>query len=68
MIGKSGGEARTWLDKARTIAIDGRLHAQTAEAEGRGVFGLPMVVLDGELFWGVDSFPMLEWRLGQPGQ
>lgn len=63
VIGKSGGDVRIWLEKARSKVIDERLQTHTAEAEGRGVFGLPMVVLDGELFWGVDSFPMLEWRL-----
>jgi 2-hydroxychromene-2-carboxylate isomerase len=35
------------------------------EAHDRGVFGVPMFVLDGELFWGGDSLPLLKERLHQ---
>ena len=35
----------------------------TASAEAEGVFGVPSMLLDGELFWGLDSLPTLEWRL-----
>lgn len=34
-----------------------------AEAEQAGVFGVPMFVLNGELFWGGDRLPMLHERL-----
>jgi 2-hydroxychromene-2-carboxylate isomerase len=31
-------------------------------AIGRGVFGSPTVIVDGEVFWGADRLPMLrEW-------
>ncbi len=33
------------------------------EAHALGVFGVPMFVLDGELFWGGDSLPLLRERL-----
>lgn len=33
-----------------------------------GVFGVPMFVLDGELFWGGDSLPLLRERLHQTMQ
>jgi 2-hydroxychromene-2-carboxylate isomerase len=35
------------------------------EAEAIGVFGVPMFVLDGELFWGGDRIDMLIERLGK---
>jgi 2-hydroxychromene-2-carboxylate isomerase len=37
-----------------------RLRRQTEEAIGAGVFGVPSMVVDGELFWGYDDFPYLE--------
>jgi 2-hydroxychromene-2-carboxylate isomerase len=39
------------------------LDAVTEEAHRLGVFGVPMFVLDGELFWGADSLPLLRERL-----
>ena len=47
------GEGRRALD--RTLE----------EAHALGVFGVPMFVLDGELFWGGDSLPLLRERLHQ---
>jgi 2-hydroxychromene-2-carboxylate isomerase len=54
-----------WLARAQSAEIGERLASFTAEAESRGVFGVPTAVVEGELFWGVDSFPVLEWRLRQ---
>lgn len=48
---------------AATDAIKQRVRAQTDEALAHGVFGVPTVLADGELFWGLDSFPHLERRL-----
>ena len=38
----------------------GRLRAQTAAAIAAGVFGVPTMVVDGELFWGFDDLDSLE--------
>ncbi len=38
------------------------------EAEELGVFGVPTMVLDGELFWGGDRIDMLRQRLEQRAQ
>jgi 2-hydroxychromene-2-carboxylate isomerase len=39
----------------------------TAQAIGRGVFGVPTIELDGRLFWGVDSLEMVSASLrGDP--
>ncbi len=35
----------------------GRLRANTRSAIEAGVFGVPTILVDGELFWGFDSFP-----------
>ncbi len=40
-----------------------RLKARTAEALARGVFGVPTLIVDGEIFWGVDSLDLAEARL-----
>jgi len=40
-------------------AVKARLRANTDEAIAAGVFGVPSFVVDGRLFWGLDSLPML---------
>jgi 2-hydroxychromene-2-carboxylate isomerase len=37
-----------------------RLRAQTDGAVAAGIFGVPTVVVDGELFWGVDALDLLD--------
>jgi 2-hydroxychromene-2-carboxylate isomerase len=37
-----------------------RVRRMTAEALDRGAFGVPSMVVDGELFWGLDSFANLD--------
>jgi 2-hydroxychromene-2-carboxylate isomerase len=44
----------------RSEAIKTRLEREVAAAVGRGVFGSPFFLVDGEAFWGVDRLPMLE--------
>ena len=44
-----------------------RLHAWTDAAIAVGVFGVPTLVVDGALFWGVDALPMAEAVLADPG-
>lgn len=46
-----GGEGRTEHDRIRV------------EAEENGIFGVPMFVVEGELFWGGDRLPYLHRRL-----
>jgi len=40
-------------------AVKARLRTNTDEAVAAGVFGVPSLVVDGRLFWGLDSLPML---------
>ena len=63
LIAAAGGDADALLARARRPDTEERLAAHAREAEARGAFGLPSVFLGDELFWGVDSFPQLEWRL-----
>jgi 2-hydroxychromene-2-carboxylate isomerase len=44
-----------------------KLRHNTDEAIARGVFGVPTIVVDQRLFWGVDSLPMLSAYLAQDG-
>lgn len=40
-------------------AVKARLRDNTEEAIAVGVFGVPAFAVDGKLFWGLDSLPML---------
>jgi 2-hydroxychromene-2-carboxylate isomerase len=48
------------LMQAETPAIKRLLHDQTDNAISQGVFGVPTMQIDNELFWGYDDFPYLE--------
>lgn len=54
------------LDGPALVAAAGQapvkeeLRRRTDEAIAEGVFGVPTVIVDGELFWGTDSLPSLE--------
>jgi len=47
------GEGRALLDTVQ------------AQADEVGVFGVPSIVLDGEVFWGREQFPMVRLRLNE---
>jgi 2-hydroxychromene-2-carboxylate isomerase len=40
-----------------------RRYTAIARAEADAVFGVPAMLLDGALFWGLDALPVLAWRL-----
>ena len=48
------------LDRIREPAVKRRLLDLGREAIAAGVFGVPTMIVDGELFWGTDSFGHLE--------
>lgn len=58
------GPVEEWLRRADLRETSELLDQFTAEAESKGVFGVPSMILGDELFWGLDSLPTLEWRLG----
>ena len=43
-----------------------RHDALRAEAEEMGIFGVPTLVVDGELFWGQDRIELVRERLAEP--
>lgn len=43
--------------------VKAALRAQTEAAVAAGVFGVPTLVVDGRLFWGLDALPMLRDHL-----
>ncbi|MEE2778405.1 MAG: 2-hydroxychromene-2-carboxylate isomerase [Acidobacteriota bacterium] len=48
------------LEQAQSPEIKTLLRSQTDEVAARGVFGVPAMEVDGEIFWGYDDFPHLE--------
>ncbi len=64
VLDDAGADTAGFLDYAQG---EGRreLAQVIEEAHERGVFGVPMFVLDGELFWGGDSLLLLKERLHQ---
>ena len=48
------------LKQAASPQAKQMLKDNTQEALEKGVFGVPSVVVGGEVFWGFDSFPHLE--------
>ena len=52
---------------ATSDEVKAQLKAHTDEAIALGVFGVPTLVVDGKLFWGLDALPMLQAYLsGDP--
>lgn len=49
-----------------TPAVKQELRRNTDEALAAGVFGVPTLLVDGHLFWGVDALPMLADYLAEP--
>ena len=44
-------------------SVKQQLQSNTDEAIALGVFGVPSVVIDGQIFWGLDALPMLRQYL-----
>lgn len=66
VIAGLGGDADAFTAYAEGAGREA--HEQVRlDAEAKGVFGVPMFVLDGELFWGGDRLPMLAERLRERG-
>lgn len=48
-------------------AIKDALRVETEQAVAKGVFGVPTLIVDGELFWGADAMEFIEAYLANPG-
>jgi 2-hydroxychromene-2-carboxylate isomerase len=60
IVAEAGLEPGPVLEEAQSPEGKARLRRQTDEAIAAGVFGVPTLLVDGELFWGYDDFPYLE--------
>jgi 2-hydroxychromene-2-carboxylate isomerase len=56
----SGLDEAPLLVAAATAQAKDRLRRNTDDAIARGVFGVPTMFVDGEMFFGFDSFPEIE--------
>jgi 2-hydroxychromene-2-carboxylate isomerase len=57
---RAGVDGEALVRAAEQPEAKARLRARTDEALARGVFGVPTLVVDTELFWGVDALPFVE--------
>ncbi len=59
----AGFDGDALVSGASLPEIKARVRANTDDAIARGVFGVPTLLVDGELFWGIDSFAHAARRL-----
>lgn len=59
----AGLDGRALLERAGSPDIKLELKRETEQAIARGVFGIPTMIVDDELFWGLDQIQYLELYL-----
>lgn len=65
LVTEAGLPADELMAATETSAVKDKLRAYTDEAIGKGVFGAPAMIVDGELFWGNDRLHFLEKQLAK---
>jgi 2-hydroxychromene-2-carboxylate isomerase len=64
---EAGFAGAALLAAANSAAVQQYLEANTAQALADGVWSVPSIIVDGELFYGQDRLEMIAWRLsGSP--
>ncbi len=63
LLGEAGLDADTALAQAESEAMLTRLDSDTKEAIERGVFGVPTIFVDDQMFWGNDRFEVVRHYL-----
>jgi len=76
MSGENASDPERFAQLCRELGVDTArlaspevkdvLRANTEEAAARGVFGVPTLVIDGELFWGADAIDFAQAFLADP--
>ncbi len=56
----AGLDGEKAVAEAMSHVVKDRVRSQTDSAIAAGVFGVPTMIVDDELFWGYDDFPFLE--------
>lgn len=74
--GADPSDAHMVEDLARSLGIDPallgspdikeKLRAETADAVAKGLFGVPTLVIDGEIFWGGDAIEFAKAYIADP--
>jgi 2-hydroxychromene-2-carboxylate isomerase len=59
----AGLDGKALVARTADPAVKAALRASTDEAVGRGVFGIPTMIVDGELFWGNDQIEHVDRHL-----
>ena len=57
---RAGLDGDALVRDAQTPEAKQRLRDATEEAVAHGVFGVPTVLVDGEIFWGTDGLELVE--------
>ena len=75
--GADPADERAFAELARSLDVDpvrlgdqaikDALRIETEQAVARGIFGVPTLIVDDELFWGADAMDFLEAYLADPG-
>jgi 2-hydroxychromene-2-carboxylate isomerase len=60
VVGAVGLDGGRLIERTADPEVKLALRTQTELAIERGVFGIPTMIVDDELFWGVDQLPFLE--------
>jgi 2-hydroxychromene-2-carboxylate isomerase len=63
VLSRTGVDGEAAVREAGRDDVKARVRARTEEAVARGVFGVPTLLVEGELFWGYDAFPCAAMRL-----
>jgi 2-hydroxychromene-2-carboxylate isomerase len=63
LLSAAGLDGQAALDRALSDEMIDRLKSNTEEAIERGVFGVPTIFADDEMFWGNDRFELVRHYL-----
>ncbi len=63
VLTNAGFDAQDMLERARDDAVKQQLRQAAEEAIGQGVFGVPTMCIDDQLFWGYDDLHFMEMYL-----
>ncbi len=63
IVSRAGVDGEAALREAGTDAVKRRVRERTDEAIARGVFGVPTLYVDGDIFWGYESLDLAALRM-----
>ncbi len=61
LLAAAGLDSNAALARAQSDELSARLKSDTHAAIARGVFGVPTLFVDDEMFWGNDRFELARW-------